>query len=126
MADNWHLLWNGYGDGWLAAFTFLARQTAPAQEVEDGVFITVTNPITSDVTNRIKEQTERIRQRRGDRTWRGVHDGSLKYVSETTGSAMDEYLFDLNADLGEKNNLLASRAADVERRQDPSAKRAAR
>jgi hypothetical protein len=24
VADNWHLLWNGYGDGWLAAFTFLA------------------------------------------------------------------------------------------------------
>ena len=55
------------------------------------------------------------RQRRGDRTWRGVRDGQLKYVSETTGSAVEEYLFDLNVDPAEKNNLLASRAADAGR-----------
>jgi hypothetical protein len=24
VVDNWHLLWNGYGDGWVASFTFLA------------------------------------------------------------------------------------------------------
>src|SRR5262249_4450439 len=34
---------------------------------EDGVFITVANPITSDVFNRVKEQTERARQKRKDR-----------------------------------------------------------
>jgi membrane-bound ClpP family serine protease len=49
----------------LAGFTWLATPSAPAQEIEDGEFITVTNPITSDVANRVKEQTERIRLRRG-------------------------------------------------------------
>lgn len=55
------------------------------------------------------------RQRRGDRTWRGVRDLVLKYVSETTGAAVVEYLFDLDADPGEKNNLISARSADAAR-----------
>jgi hypothetical protein len=55
------------------------------------------------------------RQRRGERTWRGVRDLALKYVSETTRSVFQEYLFDLEADPGEKNNLLAARPADAGR-----------
>ena len=42
--------------------------TGPARAdeaaVEDGLFITVANPITSGVTNRVKEMTERARQRK--------------------------------------------------------------
>jgi len=55
------------------------------------------------------------RQRRGERTWRGVREGGLKYVSETVGDKVEAYLFDLDADPAEKNNLLASRPADVAR-----------
>src|SRR5262249_52403611 len=47
-----------------------------AQEsvTEDGLFITVPNPITSDVTNRVKEMTERARQRKDRRITRVVYD----------------------------------------------------
>jgi N-acetylgalactosamine-6-sulfatase len=55
------------------------------------------------------------RQRRGERTWRGVRERELKYVSETAGSAYHEYLFDLDADPGEQSNLLAERGGDAAR-----------
>jgi N-acetylgalactosamine-6-sulfatase len=55
------------------------------------------------------------RQRRGERSWRGVRDNSLKYVLATTGSVTEEYLFDLDSDPGEKSNLIGARAADAER-----------
>ena len=44
-----------------------------------------------------------------------MRDGSLKYLTRQDGDRLDEYLFDLEADPGEKNNLLASRPEDVER-----------
>ncbi|MBI5384157.1 MAG: sulfatase-like hydrolase/transferase [Verrucomicrobia bacterium] len=55
------------------------------------------------------------RQRRGDRTWRAVRDGALKFVSDTKGPGADEFLFDLDADPGEKQNLFPTRAAAVQR-----------
>jgi len=55
------------------------------------------------------------RQRRGERTWRAVREGSLKLVLETKGPKTTEYLFDLAVDPGEKENLLASRPTDVAR-----------
>ncbi len=45
------------------------------------------------------------RCRRGDRTWRAVRDGHLKYVSKQQGDQLQEHLFDLKADQGEKNDL---------------------
>jgi len=47
------------------------------------------------------------RQRRGESTWRAVRDGSLKYLTRRDGDRFDEYLFDLDADPGEKHNLHA-------------------
>jgi arylsulfatase A-like enzyme len=55
------------------------------------------------------------RQRRGDRTWRGVRSGMLKFVSDTRGGAVEEFLFDLSIDDAEKNNLIASRPDDARR-----------
>lgn len=55
------------------------------------------------------------RQRRGERTWRAVRDGWLKYLSLRDGDRFQEYLFDLETDPGEKNNLLASRPDDAGR-----------
>jgi N-acetylgalactosamine-6-sulfatase len=58
------------------------------------------------------------RGRRGERTWRAVRDGSLKYVSRQDGGQLQEYLFDLAADPGEKDDLLARRPDDVKRLKD--------
>ncbi|MFH1264958.1 MAG: sulfatase-like hydrolase/transferase [Planctomycetota bacterium] len=55
------------------------------------------------------------RQRRGDRTWRAVRDGPLKYLARHDSDRLEEHLFDLEADPGEKNNLLATRPNDAER-----------
>jgi len=55
------------------------------------------------------------RARRGDRTWRAVRQGKLKYVSLTQGNRYEEFLFDLERDEGEHISLLAQRPAEVER-----------
>ena len=55
------------------------------------------------------------RQRRGERTWRAVRDGPLKHLTRRDGDRFQEYLFDLEADPGEKNNLLVSRPEDAAR-----------
>jgi len=55
------------------------------------------------------------RARRADRTWRAVRDGNLKYLSRQDGEKLAEWLFDLEADLGEKTDLLAQRPDDAKR-----------
>ncbi|MDA3927274.1 MAG: sulfatase-like hydrolase/transferase [Kiritimatiellae bacterium] len=46
------------------------------------------------------------RARRGDRLQRAVRDGNIKYLYRAKGAKVAEYLFDLKADLSEKNNLI--------------------
>jgi N-acetylgalactosamine-6-sulfatase len=55
------------------------------------------------------------RARRGERTWRAVREGSLKYISRREGDALQEYLFDIEHDPGEKSNLIADRQNDARR-----------
>lgn len=55
------------------------------------------------------------RARRGDQTWRAVRDGDLKYVRRTDSGVDEQWLFDVAADPGEMNNLLAARPADGQR-----------
>lgn len=55
------------------------------------------------------------RARREDRTWRAVRDGDMKYVSKTEGDQTEEWVFDLAKDVGEQQNLLATKP-DVTRR----------
>ncbi len=55
------------------------------------------------------------RARRGEQTWRAVRDGALKYVSSQDAKTLEEHLFDLDQDRGEKNDLLASRPEEVAR-----------
>lgn len=55
------------------------------------------------------------RARRGERTWRAVRDGSMKYLSRTDGDKLQEWVFDLEADPAEKNDLLAKSPADTKR-----------
>ncbi len=55
------------------------------------------------------------RYRRGERTWRAVRDGSLKYIDLQDGPDRETWLFDLEDDPGESRNLLDTRAADAKR-----------
>jgi len=55
------------------------------------------------------------RGRRGDRTWRAVRDGDLKYIRLTDGRRTEEYLFDLKEDVGETRSLLEERPEEVRR-----------
>ncbi len=55
------------------------------------------------------------RGRRGDRTWRAVRDGDLKYIRRTDGGRTEEYLFDLKEDVGEIRSLLEERPEEVRR-----------
>jgi arylsulfatase A-like enzyme len=70
------------------------------------------------------------RARRADRTWKAVRDGNLKYVSRRDGDQVEEYVFDLTQDPGEKHNVkdtlpedtlrLQRQLTDWERRMTPS------
>ncbi|MCX6899897.1 MAG: sulfatase-like hydrolase/transferase [Verrucomicrobia bacterium] len=55
------------------------------------------------------------RGRRGERTWRAVREGTLKYVSQANGLRVEEFFFDLALDSGEQKNLLTERANDTVR-----------
>ena len=55
------------------------------------------------------------RARRGPWTRKAVRDADLKYIALHNGDKVQEYLFDLDADPGEKNNLLASKPETAER-----------
>lgn len=56
------------------------------------------------------------RHRRGAVTWRAVREGPLKYLTRSDGGRIvEERLFDLVADPGEKADLMAARGADAER-----------
>ena len=53
------------------------------------------------------ERTHFWRARRGDRTWRAVRDGSMKYIHRVENGITDTWLFDLAKDPGEKENLVS-------------------
>lgn len=55
------------------------------------------------------------RGRRGDRTWRAVRDGALKFVSRQDGQQTEEWLFDVERDPAEANDLAMSCRDDVAR-----------
>ena len=63
----------------------------------------------------VRKRTLFWRARRGDRTRKAVRDGSLKYIRLKEGDKISEYLFDLEQDPAEKNNLLDSHGEDVRR-----------
>jgi N-acetylgalactosamine-6-sulfatase len=55
------------------------------------------------------------RARRGERTRKAVRDGSLKYIRLQEGDDVKEYLFDIERDPAEKNNLFSERKEDVQK-----------
>jgi len=60
-------------------------------------------------TNRmVQERTLFWRARRGQQTEKAVRDGSRKFIWVQKGDNIEEYLFDLEQDPMEKNNLISS------------------
>jgi arylsulfatase A-like enzyme len=55
------------------------------------------------------------RQRRGDRTWRGVRDGPWKLVSRADGSQRRDQLFNLDSDPAEQHDLAAEQPQRLQR-----------
>jgi N-acetylgalactosamine-6-sulfatase len=55
------------------------------------------------------------RKPRGETVWKGVRQGSLKFVAQKQGDRETEFLFDLSADPAEKTDLKTDRRADFER-----------
>jgi arylsulfatase A-like enzyme len=88
-----------------------AGASVPARQKLDGI----------DILKRIEENRPIAnralfwRARRGDRTWRAVRQGTLKYLSRQDGDRVEEHLFDLANDPGEKKDLLADRPEDARR-----------
>ena len=89
----------------------IAGVSPPRERPFDGIDI-----LQEIKANRLpRKRTLFWRARRGERTWRAVRDGSLKYISRQEGEVAQEYLFDLESDPAEKNSLLATRASEAER-----------
>lgn len=63
----------------------------------------------------IQKRTLFWRARRGNNTRKAVRDGSLKYIWLKQEDEIKEYLFDLERDPAEKDNLFNSRRDDVQR-----------
>jgi len=61
----------------------------------------------------VQKRTLFWRARRGQRTRKAVRDDFLKYIRLQEGNDIKEYLFDLEKDPAEKNNLLSQRDEDV-------------
>lgn len=65
-----------------------------------------------DIINHVAEDKPDVsrtlfwRGKRGDRTWRAVRAGDLKYVRKTEGNQTDEWLFHLGKDKSEENDLM--------------------
>lgn len=64
-----------------------------------------------DILQHVEEGSENFdrtlywRARRGDRTWKAVRDGSMKFVSKTEGGKTESWTFDLASDPGEEKAL---------------------
>jgi N-acetylgalactosamine-6-sulfatase len=48
------------------------------------------------------------RGRRGDRTWRAVRDADTKFVSKSEGGTLEEWMYNLTSDVGERRNIMTT------------------
>jgi N-acetylgalactosamine-6-sulfatase len=92
-----------------ASIVRIAGATVPPGRQLDG--LDILQPVETGQTPR--KRTLFWRARRGGQTWWAVRDGGLKYIRCKDKGTADEYLFDLNEDIGESRNLLASRRNEV-------------
>ena len=55
------------------------------------------------------------RGRRGERIWRAVRDGDMKYVQKNEGSNSEAWMFNLASDVGKTNDLFSKNPAEAKR-----------
>jgi arylsulfatase A-like enzyme len=55
------------------------------------------------------------RFKRGNLVLKAVRDNSMKYIAETNKNGLTEYLFNLETDIGEKDNLVNKNSAELNR-----------
>jgi N-acetylgalactosamine-6-sulfatase len=94
-----------------ASYLQLAGARPPGDRVLDG------HPVLVDVIDNRETPARDFfwRARRGDRTWRAVRSGPLKFLSREDAGVRQEWLFNLQDDPGEKTDLLASQGAAASR-----------
>ena len=63
----------------------------------------------------VQSRTLFWRARRGESTRKAVRDGTMKYIALNDSGKVQEYLFDLDTDPQEKNNLLAGQPGTAKR-----------
>jgi N-acetylgalactosamine-6-sulfatase len=91
--------------------SILAAAGAKAARPIDGIDV-LGHVVRGDPT---RARTLFWRARRGERTWRAVRDGDLKYVSLADGEKFEEHVFDLCSDPAETADLAGQRPADLAR-----------
>jgi arylsulfatase A len=95
-----------------ASFFKIAKATAPDGHPLDG------HPVLVDVIEGRASPARDFfwRARRGERTWRAVRSGNLKWIArEDSGSPAEDWLFDLQADPAETTDLKTRRQDAVKR-----------
>lgn len=92
-----------------ASFLDLAGARPPSGSALDG------HPVLSDVIHGRDTPPRDLfwRARRGERTWRAIRSGALKFISRDDAGTREEWLFDLERDPREESNLLTQRSEDV-------------
>jgi len=86
-----------------------ARARPPRNRSFDGIDI-----LRAAETNQpVQKRTLFWRARRADQTRKAVRDGSLKYICLREGDDVKEYLFDIERDPAEKDNLFNKQKEDV-------------
>jgi N-acetylgalactosamine-6-sulfatase len=87
-----------------ASFLHVAGARPPEGRTLDG------HPVLVDVIEERESPPRDFfwRARRGDRTWRAVRSGPLKFLSRDDAGQRQEWLFNLDEDPREKNDLLSS------------------
>jgi N-acetylgalactosamine-6-sulfatase len=87
-----------------ASFLHVAGARPPEGRTLDG------HPVLVDVIEERESPPRDFfwRARRGDRTWRAVRSGPLKFLSRDDAGQRQEWLFNLDEDPREKNDLLPS------------------
>ena len=94
---------------WTKTFAEVAEASFPASHALEGV--NVLSILAGDVPTR----TLYWRKPRGNQVWKGVRDGTLKYVASREGDREQEFLFNLATDESEANNLIKKMADDARR-----------
>lgn len=94
-----------------ASIIRIAEAQEPKAPMLDGI------DIIEHVERELQERPRTLfwRARRGERTWKAVREGAMKYIKRIEDSAVKEWLFNLASDPEEKQNLIEKNREDTDR-----------